>query len=272
MKFLDFATEIRLSIYSELLVLDEPIVFVTDDGPSSPPFFRSIPHGLCPALLRSCSRVYREASPLLYSNNRFRFPQIITNSAHIAPFLCQVGPQASLIYYISIAFPTFDYPRSGGIRLQKEHIKNLELIRDACTSIRTLELFVSPDHGNYALNDSETVAEPIDLLEARFKTIPSLKEIIINFEVYPEEDLDDDLTKKMHDYGWAVTTTKLPKKVWISSDGRVECDNEEDCIAYDNELLQRKVKEKQKAEEEWWEEEYYRRRRDPYWKNDSDYD
>ena len=47
-----FPTEIRLKIYSELLVHSEPIVFVADYGPSSPPLFRSKRDGLCLALLR----------------------------------------------------------------------------------------------------------------------------------------------------------------------------------------------------------------------------
>jgi hypothetical protein len=49
--FFGFPTEIRLKIYSELLVHSEPIVSVADYGPSSPPLFRSKRDGLCPALL-----------------------------------------------------------------------------------------------------------------------------------------------------------------------------------------------------------------------------
>ena len=87
--------------------------------------------------------------------------------------------------------------------------------------------------------------------------------------MYPEEDPGDDLTKKIHDHGWTVKVTKLPKKVWISYDDRVEFDNEEDCNAYDNEQFRR---EEEREGKEWWLEEYYHRRHDPYWKNDSDYD
>src|SRR5712664_1713718 len=69
MNFLNLPAEIRLQIYEELLVLSEPIGF-----PSSPPLFlRESAFGLCPALLRASKSVYREASPLLYSRNRFDF-------------------------------------------------------------------------------------------------------------------------------------------------------------------------------------------------------
>ena len=57
---------------------------------------------------------------------------------------------------------------------------------------------------------------------------PPLKEIIVNFKVYPDGDPSDSLTKKIHDYGWTVKATKLPKKVWISYDHRIEFDNEQD--------------------------------------------
>jgi hypothetical protein len=129
--FFGFPTEIRLKIYSELLVHSKPIVFVADYGPSSPPLFRSKRDGLYPALLRVNKRAHSEASPLLYSNNRFRFPDIFTStpsatdSAHIAPFLSQIGSQASLIRHICIAFPTFDDYRRGRARLHEAHLKNL---------------------------------------------------------------------------------------------------------------------------------------------------
>lgn len=278
MNIFDIACEIRLKIYSELLVLSEPIIFVAAHGPWSTPLFRSNRDGLCPALLRINKRIHSEAITLLYSNNRFQFPEIFastpsaTDSAHIAPFLHQIGSQASHIRHICIPFPTFDYPQPDSARLHEAHIKNLDLVRDTCTSMRTLELLVSPDFLNYALDDSPIAAEALDLLSTHFMNIPSLKEIVINFEVYPEQDPSDDLTKKMHNYGWSVKITKLPKKKWISGDDRAVFDNEEDCQAYENEQSLIDERKREQEEEEQWLEELHRRRRDPYWKNDSDYD
>ncbi len=273
MHIFDIPSEIRLKVYSELLVLSEPIVFVADYGPSPPPLFRSKRDGLCPVLLRINKRMYSEANKLLYSNNRFQFPDIftstpsVTNSAHIAPFLHQIGSQASHIRHICIPFPTFDYPQPDSAWLHEAHIKNLDSVRDTCTSIRTLELLVSPGSENYALSDSPIAAEALYLLDTHFKNIPSLKEIVINFEVFPEEDPSDDLTKKIHDYGWTIKVTK-----WISLDDRDEFDNEEDCQAYNDEQFLISERQRQREEEEQWLEEYHERRRDPYWKNDSDYD
>ena len=73
------------------------------------------------------------------------------------------------------------------------------------------------------------------MLNMLFKAIPSLKEIVVNVQVYGEEDLGDDL-KKMRDCGWTVEVTKLeiPKKVWICDEAGLEFDNEEDYRAYMN--------------------------------------
>ena len=273
MNFSKIAIEIRLKIYSELLVHSGPIDFVADFGPLSPPLFRGQKDGLCPAILRLSRMIHCEASPLLYSNC-FRFPEVFTTSsaptsAHIGPFLDQIGSHARLIRHICIPFPTFDYPQPARVILHEAHIKNIELIRVTCTGIQTLELSIPPEHCNYALNHSAIAVEALDLLDTRLKSILSLEEIIVNLQVYPQQDSSDDLTKTMHGYGWTVKVTELPKKVWISNDDRVKFSSEEECNAYNDEQFRA---EEEKDEIESWQEEYSRRRRDPYRKNDSDYD
>ena len=276
MNFSNIAIEIRLRIYAELLVNSGPIDFIADYGPPSPPLRRQR-DGLYPAVLCVSRMLHREATPLLYSGNCFRFPEVFTTlsapaSAHIGPFLKQIGSHARLIRHICIPFPTFDYPQPARVILHEAHIENLGIIRDTCAGIQTLELSVPPEHGNYALSHDAIAAEAINLLDIRFKNIPSLEEIVVNFEVYSKRDSSDDLTKAINGYGWTVKVTELPKKVWTSNDDRVEFDNEEDCDAYNNVQFRREVEEEKKKENELWLEEYYDRRRDPYWKNDSDYD
>jgi hypothetical protein len=273
MGFFDLPKEIRLQIYSELLVHPEPIVLVAAYGPPSPPLLRSRRNGLCPALLQLNKQAHSEASPLLYSNNRFRFPDIwnLTDSAHIAPFLLQIGPQANLVRHIRISFPTFDDFRHSSASLHEAHIKNLELIRDTCTSITTLELSLHSDDTNGAFRNSTFLDQALNLLDMRFKAILSLKKVIVNFQIYSEEEFSDDWVK-MRDRGWTVEITKLPKKMWISENDQVEFDNEEECNAYNEEWHRHEWQREQEQEERLWEEEYYARRHDPYWKNDSDSD
>jgi hypothetical protein len=271
MDFFSLPLKIRLKIYLELLVLLEPIVFVANYGPSSPPLFRSKRDGLYPALLCINKQAHGEASPLLYSNNCFQFPTLALSATDSAHILRQIGSHASLIRHICIPFPTFGDYRHERARLHEAHIEHLALIRDNCTHIATLELLLQLDRMSYALSDSPFAAEALDLLNTQFKTIPSIKEIIVNFQVYGSEDLSD-LTKKMRDRTWTVEVTILPLKVWISDNERVEFDNEEECDAYNNEQLLFDMQREREQEDEWWREEYQRRRNDPYWKNDSDYD
>ncbi|KAH6718553.1 hypothetical protein BKA61DRAFT_595926 [Leptodontidium sp. MPI-SDFR-AT-0119] len=178
MNFFGLPKEIRVQLYSELLVLLEPIVFEAAYGPPPPPLFRSIRNGLCLVLLQVNKQAHSEASSLLYFNNRFRFPDVFTSKSAM---------------------------------FHEAHIKNLELIRDTCISITTLELSVPLDRANYVFDDSPIVAETLNLLETRLKAIPSLKEIV------------------------------------ISIDDRVEFDNKEDCEAYDEEWHRREWQREQET-------------------------
>jgi len=272
MKFFNFAAEIRLKIYEELLVLSEPITFRTLQDPSWPPLCLSKRYGLCPALLRANKRVQREARPLLYSSNRFRFSdlepthRLETKSAVLASFLSQIERQnASFLRHVCIDFPAFDDYRPGTAMLQEDSIKTLELIRDNCTGIAILETSLRDtfrlEFADYKLDSSPIAAEALEMLDARFKAISSLKEVIVNVHVYDDEGLSDDLRKKMQDCEWTIKVTKLEES---------EHDLEEDEYADYEYYLE--IEREQEREDEAWKEEYYRRRSDPYWKNDSDYD
>ena len=80
----------------------------------------------------------------------------------------------------------------------------LELIRENCTAVAILEISLHDFWSNDA-NGSRTIKQAVlESLDARFKAIPSLKEVI----VYDYDDLSKDLVKKMHDYGWTVKLAK----------------------------------------------------------------
>ena len=274
----DIPAEMRLLILSELLVLAEPIHFRADFGPSLPSLLRPQKYGLCPAVLRVSKMMHEEGIPLLYSENRFCFPEVyvgmpsIAISAHIRPFLDQVGSCAELLRHICIPFPEFDYRQRAKTALHHTHIENAELIGNTCTGLETLELLVAPEYDNYILGDPEDAAESWDAMEACYNAIPSIHNIVVHFEIYPFEEPSDDITQRVQKCGWTVQITRLQAKKWYSDDGRVVFDNEDDCRAYDEEQFRWEWQAEEAAEEAWWIEEYHRRRRDPYWKNDSDYD
>ena len=238
MNFFDLAIEIRLKIYSELLVLPDPIFFDLECSPSSLCLVRRKREGLClyPALLRINKKTHREASPLLYSNNRFRFPDIffLGSSSNIGIFLCQIGSQASLIRHIYNDFPRLDdYKYDGDYMygyggwynedardVDRLYIQTLELIQNTCTSITTLELYL-PLKLTYTLRGVQVPipAQSLDLLNERLKIISSLKRNIVKIRPYRDEDISD-LTKKMRDYGWTV-----------------KIDDEEACDAFSHEQI-----------------------------------
>lgn len=82
MFLLNFPIEIRLGIYSELLVQDSHVEFGADFGPCDPYLIRFERRGLNPAILRVNSTVNREAISFLYSVNHFRFPNAYTSQYH----------------------------------------------------------------------------------------------------------------------------------------------------------------------------------------------
>lgn len=238
MGFLDLPVEIRLRIYTYILILAEPIIFVADYGPSSPPLFRYRRDGLCPALLRVNRKIYHEAVPLLYSQNRFQFPDVLTltppatDFAYFSPFLRQVGSQANLIKHIRMNFPDINCYRARFKSLHEAHVNGLELIRDTCTHLRTLELSLNIRAG--PLEYSPEVAEALGALDKIFQDIISLKEIIVNLEVYSDVDLSDSLLKSMCEYGWLlkVTQREFQEAVWICDEHGIELRSEEAYIAY----------------------------------------
>lgn len=218
MNIFNFPAEIRFNIYEELLVLSEPIIFKPTWNGFCPQLSLSKRYGLNPALLRTNKRVQAEASPLLYSRNCFGCADLGPDKSaaftRLDRFFSQIGPQmASFLRHLCIDFPSFIDYQAGSTALHKDSIKILEFIRDNCTSIATLETSL---HNTYLLEcvdrelgTSRIAAEALDLLDARFKAMPSLNEVVVNIYVYYNRGPSENLRKKMHDCGWTIKITKV---------------------------------------------------------------
>ncbi|KAK1762468.1 hypothetical protein QBC33DRAFT_551950 [Phialemonium atrogriseum] len=294
MHLLNFPIEIRLLIYSELLVQDSPVELVLNYGPCNPRLFRFEGQGLNPALLRVNKTVNEEAIAFLYSNNGFRFPDAYTsfntdtdsisdNSDGsdgtyvpcIAPFLQQIGANAALLRHICINFPTsFDSANWENPFPCEEYLQVLQLIRETCPGLRTVEISSKPPGGIFSLRAVDRAAEMLRALDdGGFKAMPSLEKIVVVREEYDIDEevmaLRESIMQRMPSCKWSIELTKVLPDVWTSCDDRVVFDNYEDCWRYDAEMLNRQM---EREEREHWEEECYHRRNDPYWKNDSDYD
>lgn len=252
--------ELRIKIYAELLVWREPIVFTVAHETTPWSLLRSRDSRLYPAILLVSRQTLLEARPLLYCNNRFDVPISIGRSTFfekevlpLAPFLTQIGAQASLIRHIRIIFPCFSphrYRPGDKVELGRLHVDYLNLLQSACPGIKTLEfslLDTSWIANAYCALDAETeasevaeVADPLALLDARLKAFPSLRNIIVSAQVYDDDaingddDGDDDMwRRKMHNYGWTVNvqTVKCPQPP-VVSDEVWELDSEEDYHLY----------------------------------------
>ncbi|KAI1769870.1 hypothetical protein F4818DRAFT_312018 [Hypoxylon cercidicola] len=283
MHFLSIPIELRLSIYSELLVQNDPIEFKDSYSLSNPCLLRVNRQSLNVALLRVNKTVNREATAFLYSNNRFRFPDAYTSSDDldlpcITPFLQQIGANVGLLRHICINFPIlFDHTTWEEPELREELFQAFQLIGETCPGLKTVELSSMPPDNRFSLHDVDLAAEMLRILDDRgFKAMPSLEKAVVVLGKYDidEEDmaLRESLMRRMLPCKWSIELTKLTKKTWISSDDMFEFDNYEDCEKYDNETLVWQLKWEEREEREWWKEEYYHRRNDPYWRNDSDYD
>ncbi|OCK94777.1 uncharacterized protein K441DRAFT_659674 [Cenococcum geophilum 1.58] len=221
LNFFSLPGEIRNKIYEELLVLPQPVIIdiATDfwhDLHGVLPAVKLDTSGLCLALLHVSKRVYSEASSLFYSENRFTLLDLEFLFRHplqnviLTSFLDRIGRQnASFLRHICIAFPAFDDYHIGRVTLRENSIRTLELIRLNCPNITTLETSLETTNAMEvainALDSPRAATEALALVDARFKAISPLEEVIVN--VYGEPP-SDDLRKKIRDHAWTIKVTE----------------------------------------------------------------
>ena len=132
MDFLSIPVDIRLLIYEELFTVPKPIVIKCFDqfcgGPLRYKYGKS---GLRSGILRT----NKEATPILYSRNRFAFIDSWSLLGHdsssgaLAFLLWKIGPRnATFLRHCCMDTPTFDIDTSGNIAFQPECISTLDLI------------------------------------------------------------------------------------------------------------------------------------------------
>ncbi|RDL33784.1 uncharacterized protein BP5553_08152 [Venustampulla echinocandica] len=159
-------------------------------------------------------------------------PTVFTTYEPLDAFLRQIGSyNASFLSHICIPFLRFQDFTNESPKLSEKFVEQLELIRQECTSLTTLEVKMnalenvpglrhahnspdcfSPGSSGPPLRLAVAV---LDLLDARFKTILSLKEVVIDIRAlmvaYQGTILGRELGQKMCDYGWKVKITKLER-------------------------------------------------------------
>jgi hypothetical protein len=200
--FLSLPSELRNKIYEQLLVLQEPIACSTH------PWRWYSPRALHPELLLANKTIHREASSLLYAQNRFNFT--ICTSEHVASFLDQIGRNnASHIRHIRIDFPVFRYLDQHDVALEDDSVRILAKIQSDCTNLSTLITSLGSTNVMElkldALDHLKIVAEALALVDASFRAISSLQGIIV--EVY-EDGPSNHIRRKMESHGWIINVTE----------------------------------------------------------------
>jgi len=197
--FLKLPSELRNRIYELCLLHEEPI---------NPWIDYNQRHELTPGLLRANKTIHREASSLLYAQNRFDFT--MATPEDVASFLRTIGNNnADCIRHICVDFPSLCDLEPGNVTLEEGSDSILENIQSGCANLRTLTTSLSSTHAMElrldALDNHKIVTEALTLVNTRFRAVSSLQDIIV--EVY-EDGPSDYIRRKIENHGWTVNTTE----------------------------------------------------------------
>jgi hypothetical protein len=204
---LSLPSEIRNNIYEQLLVLQEPV------DPFNPWFRLTNLGALTPGLLLVNKAIHRETSSLLYAQNQFDFTQCTSES--VTKFLDQIGRNnANYIRHIYIDFPEFNHLDMNNITLEDDSARILEKIQNDCIKLDTLTTSLRSTNDMElkldALDHPKIVANAIALINARFRTILCLRDIVV--EVY-EDGPSKQIRSAMENHGWTIRTRKNPEDI-----------------------------------------------------------
>ncbi|KAI0448899.1 hypothetical protein F5B21DRAFT_518605 [Xylaria acuta] len=222
--FLNLPSELRNGIYELMLVHQEPII----------PRFGFFRPRLTLGLLRASKAIHHEASSVLYGRNRFHFsncgPEVL------ASFLEQIGTSnAAYIRRVSIDFPDFLRLSLGRVTLVEDSVGLLGTIQSSCTNLSTLETSLGSTsravHRLKYLGNQDVATEALQLVDARFRAISSLRDIIL--EVH-EGDLSDHIRQIMKSHGWTITTSEYVEDEDKDGDDLIPDDFDYDDYGYDD--------------------------------------
>jgi hypothetical protein len=197
--FLKLPSELRNRVYELCLLHQEPI---------NPCMVYNRRNGLTTGLLRANKTVHREASSLLYAQNRFDFT--MATPEDVASFLRTIGDNnANCIRHICVDFPSFRDLEPGNVTLEEDSDGILANIQSSCANLRTFTTSLSSTNAMElvldALDSPKIVTEALTLVNTRFRAILSLQDIVV--EVY-EDGPSGDIRRKMENHGWTISTTE----------------------------------------------------------------
>ncbi|KAF7886626.1 uncharacterized protein EAF01_011304 [Botrytis porri] len=232
--FFDLAIEIRLKIYNELLIASDSSPLEIKSSETSPSYLiPSKRYHLCPAILRSNKQVHLEASPILYSSNKFVLCRLqyfyVPGYKIITGFLDQIGERNALfLRYLDIYFPLFPnsifgpgqpWPAGRDIQvigLLIDKFKNLVTLKiSPWDNLRfgggSIRLAVNSSRNSGSIDSFESIGMGLNAFDERFKAMPALKDMMVDFHVsnaWPDDLVDRFLRKKIHGSRWMCQVTR----------------------------------------------------------------
>lgn len=193
--FLGLPAELRNEIYKYLLLRSEP--FHPLCKPSSGK------RGLVPNLLSTNTTILREARAVLYGHNCLDFNKP-WYPKDVPEFLDSIGLiNASHIRCVLIRFPLLR-ETEGDVSLDEDDLRLLEKVQSHCTHLKTIIADISSTMDVESLLGSFDPAicdKALTLLDAHFRAIPSLPEIVIEL---PESPQNLEIRRKMQSRGWIL--------------------------------------------------------------------
>lgn len=201
--FLSLPSELRNKIY-ELVLCDQHCIYPWRDGEKHVPSVE---------ILYTNKLIYKEASFLLYRQNRFSFAEVDTSL--LGTFIDQIGSiNAGFIRHLIIEFPRVDtkdprseVPLGDFVALHEGTATMFAAIQSHCTTLRTITTFFHPDLIPYIIaesRDSELATRWLKIVESQFKALPSSPTIIVKF--YACQRLHS-IRKRLESLGWIIRTS-----------------------------------------------------------------
>jgi hypothetical protein len=205
-RFLDLPKEIRIDIYQKLLTVPHPLYLFQEPNSRIESFGPGKPHRWL-ALLLTSRQICHEASVELYGTNQFHLVDTTPQQVKLLQaFLGCIGSEnAASLSHLSINFPVLEDidGRPGEVKFRDDSLQSLELLRENCTKLSTLEILVHSKSNSVFKRADDSLQEALLLIDAQLKTIPSLGKIVV--PVKARDGAPTSAAKEiMQGLGWVV--------------------------------------------------------------------
>ncbi|KAK8054618.1 hypothetical protein PG994_009685 [Apiospora phragmitis] len=181
--------------------------------------------GFAIKLLRTSKTVHAEACSVFYGQNRFDFSDSFyfinvmdfTNFAlakEVGSFLEKIGSSAEYLGNAVIAFPQYARIELGNTALAPQNMAIIASLRRRCPNLRNLltdlaSTFINLEHQLLG-RERPLRHEALALVDAHFRSIPSLQHIIV--QVHEVHLSDDKFREDIERLGWTLSAEEIRER------------------------------------------------------------